>query len=246
MTADGSKLVADWSFAPALIGEDEVARSGAELVPRAGSAGASCGAARRRWAHAVRSAAGRALAGGDRAAGEPVSAASRTCCRCRRCRKACCSTRFMMRRRRTSIRCSWSSISRVRSRAARWKPRRRRCWRVTPACGPASAHQELSRPVQVIVAQAAAPWRHGRSVFVGRGGAPGGAARVAAQDRAARFDLAAPPLMRFALIRLAADRHRLVLTNHHLLMDGWSAPVLVRELFAALCERGAMPRRCRA
>src|SRR5262249_28644766 len=41
---------------------------------------------------------------------------------------------------------------------------------------------------------------------------------------------ASPPLLRFALIRLAADRHRLLLTNHHLLMDGWSTPVLVREL----------------
>ena len=44
--------------------------------------------------------------------------------------------------------------------------------------------------------------------------------------------------MRFALIRLAAERHRLVLTNHHLLMDGWSAPVLVRELLSALRGSG--------
>ena len=64
---------------------------------------------------------------------------------------------------------------------------------------------------------------------------------------AERFDLGAPPLLRFALIRLAADRHRLVLSsNHHLLMDGWSAPVLVRELLAALCGSAAARRRCRA
>ena len=45
--------------------------------------------------------------------------------------------------------------------------------------------------------------------------------------------------MRFALIRLAADRHRLLISNHHLLMDGWSAPILVRELLAAYAQRGS-------
>ena len=65
------------------------------------------------------------------------------------------------------------------------------------------------------------------------------------EDRAERFDLAAAPLLRFALIRLAADPHRLVLTNHHMLMDGWSMPVLVRELLALYAGRAgcaALPR----
>ena len=70
-------------------------------------------------------------------------------------------------------------------------------------------------------------------------------AAVLAQDRAERFDLADAPLIRFALIRLAADRHRLVLTNHHIVMDGWSMPVLVRELLTLYAHRGdaaALPR----
>ena len=58
-------------------------------------------------------------------------------------------------------------------------------------------------------------------------------------DRAERFDLVRPPLMRFALIRLSAERHRLLISNHHLLMDGWSAPVLVGEVLAAYAERGS-------
>ena len=45
--------------------------------------------------------------------------------------------------------------------------------------------------------------------------------------------------MRFALIRLTADRHRLLISNHHLLMDGWSAPVLVRELLEAYARGGS-------
>ena len=57
--------------------------------------------------------------------------------------------------------------------------------------------------------------------------------------------LPSPPLMRFTLIRLAADEHRLVLTNHHILMDGWSTPVLVQELltlYAHKGDAGALPR----
>ncbi|MFF5211563.1 amino acid adenylation domain-containing protein, partial [Streptosporangium sp. NPDC000396] len=55
---------------------------------------------------------------------------------------------------------------------------------------------------------------------------------VAAEERARRFDLAVPPLMRFVVVRLAPDRHRLILTNHHIVLDGWSTPLLVAELFA--------------
>ena len=45
--------------------------------------------------------------------------------------------------------------------------------------------------------------------------------------------------MRFALIRLAADRHRLLISNHHMLMDGWSAPILVRELLRPMRQGGS-------
>jgi hypothetical protein len=44
------------------------------------------------------------------------------------------------------------------------------------------------------------------------------------------FDCARAPLVRFALIRLAAERHWLVCFNHHVISDGWSRRVLLREL----------------
>ncbi|MGK5628106.1 amino acid adenylation domain-containing protein [Streptomyces sp. URMC 123] len=58
-------------------------------------------------------------------------------------------------------------------------------------------------------------------------------------DRARRFDLATPPAVRFTLVRLAPGRHRLVMTNHHILIDGWSAPVLLRELLALYADHGS-------
>ena len=42
----------------------------------------------------------------------------------------------------------------------------------------------------------------------------------------------AQPAFRAALIRTAADRHRFVLTNHHIVMDGWSLPILLQEIIA--------------
>jgi acyl carrier protein len=44
------------------------------------------------------------------------------------------------------------------------------------------------------------------------------------------FDLARGPLLRAALVRIARDEHLLLLTLHHIVADGWSMDVLVREL----------------
>ncbi|MCP2167076.1 non-ribosomal peptide synthetase [Goodfellowiella coeruleoviolacea] len=51
-------------------------------------------------------------------------------------------------------------------------------------------------------------------------------------DRERGFDVARPPLIRFALLDLGAGEHRFVITNHHVIVDGWSRPVFLRELFA--------------
>ncbi|KZB80205.1 non-ribosomal peptide synthetase [Amycolatopsis regifaucium] len=66
------------------------------------------------------------------------------------------------------------------------------------------------------------------------------AAVVAAADRAKPFELAEPPLLRITVIALGEDEHRLVLTNHHILLDGWSTPLLLDEL-CTLYREGAVP-----
>jgi amino acid adenylation domain-containing protein/non-ribosomal peptide synthase protein (TIGR01720 family) len=62
-------------------------------------------------------------------------------------------------------------------------------------------------------------------------------------DKRAGFDLGRAPLMRFALLRLADDRWRLLWTSHHILMDGWCIPILFRELQSlyALAVAGTVP-----
>ena len=97
--------------------------------------------------------------------------------------------------------------------------------------------------VQAIPAQVALPWRE--TDLSGQADSQAAAEALARQDREQRFDLAAPPLLRFMLMRLDKDRWRLVITSHHLLTDGWSMPVLGRELLALYRDGGdggALPR----
>ncbi|AXF20631.1 non-ribosomal peptide synthetase [Burkholderia pyrrocinia] len=59
------------------------------------------------------------------------------------------------------------------------------------------------------------------------------AARLAEHDAAEPFDLAHGPLLRATLVVLADDRHRLLLTAHHAITDGWSSRCAFDELSAA-------------
>jgi len=53
--------------------------------------------------------------------------------------------------------------------------------------------------------------------------------RCTADEVRRPMDLAAGPLLRAGLLRLASDDHVLLLTKHHIVFDGWSLGVLVRE-----------------
>ncbi|WP_245291569.1 condensation domain-containing protein, partial [Methylosinus sp. R-45379] len=44
------------------------------------------------------------------------------------------------------------------------------------------------------------------------------------------FDLARPPLLRVTLLKLGPARHALLLTVHHIVWDGWSSGLLIREI----------------
>ncbi|HEU4881191.1 MAG TPA: amino acid adenylation domain-containing protein, partial [Longimicrobium sp.] len=63
------------------------------------------------------------------------------------------------------------------------------------------------------------------------------------QDFSQRFDLAALPLLRWTLLRMDDGEHRLVHVEHHIIHDGWSFNVLLRDLMeaygAAVHGRGA-------
>ena len=61
---------------------------------------------------------------------------------------------------------------------------------------------------------------------------PGEAQRLAQAHAAERFDLATGPLLRVKLLRLGAEHHVMLVNMHHIVSDGWSMGVMVREIGA--------------
>jgi amino acid adenylation domain-containing protein len=57
--------------------------------------------------------------------------------------------------------------------------------------------------------------------------------RLVAAEARRPFDLTHPPLLRATLLRLGAEEHRLALVLHHIVADGWSLALLLRELGAS-------------
>ena len=90
--------------------------------------------------------------------------------------------------------------------------------------------EQFGEPVQIIPADPVAPWRY---VELDADDVDEQIQRVCAGERAAVCDLADQPAFRVALVRTAEHRHRFVLTYHHIVVDGWSMPVLLREIFAS-------------
>jgi amino acid adenylation domain-containing protein/non-ribosomal peptide synthase protein (TIGR01720 family) len=50
------------------------------------------------------------------------------------------------------------------------------------------------------------------------------------EDRKIGFDFNVPGLMRFSLIKLADNRYQFVWSHHHMILDGWCLPILLKEL----------------
>ncbi|MDT7711644.1 MAG: hypothetical protein QOG46_333, partial [Pseudonocardiales bacterium] len=95
------------------------------------------------------------------------------------------------------------------------------------------------RGAQVVAAQGEIPLR-----VLELANPPAGALdTVLVEQLEAPFDLRRGPLTRASLVRLAWDDHVLLLTQHHIITDGWSIRVLVDELaqLYSAARRGVTP-----
>ncbi|BCE03391.1 amino acid adenylation domain-containing protein [Marinicellulosiphila megalodicopiae] len=52
------------------------------------------------------------------------------------------------------------------------------------------------------------------------------------EDKALGFDITTTPLMRITISKFAADQYKLIWTNHHALSDGWSMPIVFKEVLS--------------
>ena len=94
------------------------------------------------------------------------------------------------------------------------------------------------RPVALIPRRAQLPWRIVDLSGLDPQAQQAEAGRVLNEEHGHRFDLAHPPLLRMALLRLGEGRHRLSIVNHHILADGWCLSIMVKELSALYASDG--------
>lgn len=92
--------------------------------------------------------------------------------------------------------------------------------------------QGLDKPMQVVRRQVTIPWSV--ADWRNKDGATQAAdlAALWSADLARPFDLNQAPLMRLILVRLAEDHYHFTWSHHHLLLDGWSTPLVLQDLFA--------------
>ncbi|MGA9662888.1 MAG: condensation domain-containing protein, partial [Pseudomonas alloputida] len=90
--------------------------------------------------------------------------------------------------------------------------------------------QDLDEPLQYVMGQVPLPLRE--LDWRGRGDCVQALEALANEERERGFDLAKPPLQRMLLVRLDEQRHQLIWTYHHILLDGWSTSQLMGEVLA--------------
>ncbi|MFE3703139.1 amino acid adenylation domain-containing protein, partial [Nocardia tengchongensis] len=86
-------------------------------------------------------------------------------------------------------------------------------------------------PVQVVIDGVKVAWtNHDLTDIADADARAARAAEILAADRVERFDLTAPPLIRYTLVRTDTHSYQLAVANHHILLDGWSMPLLMQDL----------------
>ncbi|MDX5418201.1 MAG: amino acid adenylation domain-containing protein [Hymenobacteraceae bacterium] len=95
-----------------------------------------------------------------------------------------------------------------------------------------SFHQDMSMPVQCVHKEVELPFRvlDYRNLTEAEQQVQISSFKEA--DSKEGFDFSQAPLLRLTLIRLSEKAYEMVWTHHHLLVDGWSMPILMQEFLS--------------
>ncbi|HEY0604517.1 MAG TPA: condensation domain-containing protein, partial [Herpetosiphonaceae bacterium] len=97
----------------------------------------------------------------------------------------------------------------------------------------------LAEPLQVVRRNVSLPWTLDDWRDLSPEQQESRLAAYVQADRTQGFRLDSAPLMRLAIFRLADAAYQIVWTSHHLLLDGWSLPLVLNEVvgtYLALCQ----------
>jgi amino acid adenylation domain-containing protein len=106
-------------------------------------------------------------------------------------------------------------------------------------------YEGLDHPVQIVPRDVSVPWNTLDLSALEPGERERSWAELIQHDRLTRFDPSVTPLFRFLLVRCAPEEFRLLITTHHILIDGWSVPLMIAELQQLYEHHGsaaALPR----
>jgi len=92
--------------------------------------------------------------------------------------------------------------------------------------------KNLKEPVQAVRKQAALSWQQMDWRSLSASEQQQQLETFLKADREQGFDLTSAPLIRIALAQLEADTFEFILSNHHLVLDGWSLAIVLDEVLA--------------
>ncbi|MFY0570585.1 non-ribosomal peptide synthetase [Archangium lansingense] len=88
----------------------------------------------------------------------------------------------------------------------------------------------LAEPIQAVRREVKIPWEQQDWQGLTEGEQEAKWTALLGTDRQRGFTLSAAPLMRFTVLQLGPELYRCLWSYHHLLLDGWSLPLCLREL----------------
>ncbi|HYV13035.1 MAG TPA: amino acid adenylation domain-containing protein [Pyrinomonadaceae bacterium] len=89
---------------------------------------------------------------------------------------------------------------------------------------------DLAEPLQVVKREVELPWEEADWRPLSDMDQRARLDEYLRDNRARAFDLTQPPTLRLALFRLAEEMHQLVWSSHHIALDGWSYPIIIKEV----------------
>jgi amino acid adenylation domain-containing protein len=90
----------------------------------------------------------------------------------------------------------------------------------------------ISKPVQIVSKNAELPWKNLDWSNLSKEQQENDFMNFIKQDRQTGFLMETAPLMRCTLIKLGDNSYQFVWSFHHIIMDGWSYPILQKEVFS--------------
>ena len=92
--------------------------------------------------------------------------------------------------------------------------------------------QNRETPLQIVLRRVGSPWQEHNWSHLPASEQKFRLNALLKTDRTQGFDLSKAPLMRLILVKQSRNDYRFIWSNHHIILDGWSRALLLKEAFA--------------